>query len=73
MEMWYIRAMRYYSATKETAIMSFAAIRMNPEMVILDEVNQTEKGISYDTDNKGNLKGNDMSELTYKIETDSQI
>ena len=43
MEMWHIYAMRYYSATKKTAIMSFATIWMNLEIVILNEVNQTKE------------------------------
>ena len=39
MEMWHIYAMWYYSATKKTVIMSFAAIWMNLEPVIINEVN----------------------------------
>ena len=35
--------MEYYSAIKENEIMPFAATWMDLEMIILSEVNQTEK------------------------------
>ena len=42
-KMWYIYTMEYYSAIKKNKIMPFAATRMDLEMIILSEVNQTEK------------------------------
>ena len=43
------------------------------KIVILSEISQTDKWeISYDTAYKQNLKRNDINELTYKTETDSQ-
>ena len=36
--------MEYYSAIKKNEIMLFAAIWMDPEIIILSEVSQTEKG-----------------------------
>ena len=42
--MWYIYTMEYYSAFKKNEIMPFAATWMDPEMVILSEVNRTKKG-----------------------------
>ena len=45
--MWYIYTMEYYSAIKKSEIMSFAATWMDLEMIILSEVSQTEKQISY--------------------------
>ena len=43
----YYSAMAYYSAIKENEIMSFSAIRLDPEIIILSEVSldlfQTEK------------------------------
>ena len=45
---------------------------MDLESVILSEVSQTEGEISYDILFMWNLKRNDIDELTYKIERDSQ-
>ena len=42
-KMWYIYTMEYYSAIKKNEIMTFAATRMDLEIIILSEVNQTEK------------------------------
>ena len=42
-QMWYIYTMKYYSAIKKRKIMSFAAIWMDLEIVILSEVSQTQK------------------------------
>ena len=39
-----IYTMEYYSAFKKNEIMPFAATWMDPEMVILSEVNRTKKG-----------------------------
>ena len=38
-------AMEYYSATKRSEIMPFAATWMDLEIVVLSEVSQTEKDI----------------------------
>ena len=41
--MWYTYTMEYYSATEKNEIMTFAATWMDPETLILNEVNQTKK------------------------------
>ena len=41
--MWYVYTMEYYSAIKKNEIMSSAATWMDLEIIILSEVNQTEK------------------------------
>ena len=42
-KMWHMYIMEYYSAIKKNKIMPFAATWMDLEMIILSEVNQTEK------------------------------
>ena len=41
-KMWYIYTVRYYSTLERNKIMPFAAIRVNLEIIILNEVSQTE-------------------------------
>jgi len=41
--MWYIYAMKYYSAIKKNDIMPFAATWMEPETLILSEMSQKDK------------------------------
>ena len=42
-KMWYICTMEYYSAIKKNEIMTFAATWLDIEIIILNEVSQTEK------------------------------
>ena len=42
--MWYTYTMEYYLAIKKNKIMLFAATQMDPEILILSEVSQKEKG-----------------------------
>ena len=42
-KMWYIHTVEYYSVIKKNKIMPLAAAWMELEIVILSEVNQTEK------------------------------
>ena len=54
--------------------MPFAATWMDLEIIVLSEVNQTEKDKYHDITHMLNLiYKNDTNELIYKIETDSQI
>ena len=70
-KIWYIHTMEYYSAIKKNEIMPFAATRMDLEMIILSEANQTQRQISYDITYMWNLKNN-TNESMYKTEIDSQ-
>ena len=54
--MWYIYTREYYSAIKKNKIMPFATIWMDLEIIILSEVSQTERQISYDITYMWNLK-----------------
>ena len=51
--------------------MSFVAKWTDLQIIILSEVSQTEKE-KYDISYMQKLKGNDISELTYKTERDLQ-
>ena len=42
-KMWYIYTMEYYSVIKKNEVMSFVATWMDLEIIILSEINQTEK------------------------------
>ena len=42
-KLWYVYTTEYYSAIKRNETVPFAATWVDPEMVILSEVNQTEK------------------------------
>ena len=44
-KMWYMYTMKYYSVLIKNEIMPFAATGIQPELIILSEVNQTKKGI----------------------------
>ena len=59
--------MEYHSAIKKDNTMPFAATWMDLEMVILNEVSQTEKQISHDITYVWNLKQG-YNEFIYKIE-----
>ena len=61
--------MEYYLTIKKNEILPFAATWMQPEILILSEVNQRQ---IYDITYMWNLKYN-TNELLYKTETDSQI
>ena len=54
-KMWYIYTIGYYSAIKKNKIMPFAATWMDPEIIILSEVSQTEKVKYHDITHMWNL------------------
>ena len=47
--MWCIHTMEYYSAIKKNKIKPFAATRMEPETLMLNEVSKKEKERKTDT------------------------
>ena len=49
MKLWYIYTTEYYSAIEKNEIMLSAVIWMDLEIIILSEVSQTERQVSYDT------------------------
>ena len=64
----YIYTMKYYSTIKKNEIMPFAATWMNQEIIILSEISQRKRQISW-----YNLyveSKNDTNELIYKTSTD---
>ena len=67
-----ISIMEYYSAIKKNEVIPFAATEMDQEIIILREVNQTKKDKNHmDITYMQNLK-NDINELIYKTDIDSQ-
>ena len=58
MKMWYTYTMEYYSAIKKNEIMPFAATWVDPEIIILSDMQL--------------FLTNDTNELIYKAETHSQ-
>ena len=59
----YINTMEYYSAIRKNKIMSFAAIWMELEILILREVSHTEKEKYHQIPYMWNLTRNDTNEL----------
>ena len=64
--------MEYYSAIKKNEIRPFTAMWMDLGSVILSEVRQRRRQISYDITYMWNLKRNDTNEFKYKTEKDLQ-
>ena len=46
-KMWYIYTMKYYAAIKKTEILPFATTWMELEGIMLSEISQSEKDVSY--------------------------
>ena len=70
-KMWFIYSIEYYITIEKNEIMSFAGTRMDLETVILNEISQTEKQISY-TVYMWNFLKNGTNKLIYKTETDAE-
>ena len=68
-----MNTMEYHTDKKENEIMSFAAIRMDLEIIILSEVikSERESQIPYEITSKQNLKY-DTNELLSEAEIDSE-
>ena len=65
--------MEYYSAIKKNEIMPFAATWMDPEIVILSEVSQTEKDKYHMISLICGILKKGANELIYKTEIESQM
>ena len=59
--------MEYYSAIKKNEIMPFAATWMDLEIIIVSEVNQTEKDKYHMLSLICGIQKNDINDLIYKI------
>ena len=69
----YIYTTERYSTIKKNAVMPFAAIWLDLEIIILSDVkSHRERQMLYDIIYMQNLKKNDTSELIYKTEADPQ-
>ena len=60
--------MGYYSAIKKNDVMQLGVTRMDLEIIIMSEMSEREKQISYHTLYMWNQK-NGTNEITYKIES----
>ena len=65
--------LEYYSVIKKNEIMPFTATWMDPEIIILSKVSQKEKDTYHIILLICRIKKNDINELTYKVEIDSEI
>jgi len=72
-KIWYIHKTEYYSAIKKNKRMSFAVTWMDPEIMILSEVNQTQKD-KYDMISlMCAILKQGTNEHIYKTDVDSQV
>ena len=55
--------MEYYSAIKKNEIMPFVATQRDQKIIILNEISQRERRISYDIAYMWNLKKNEMIQM----------
>ena len=71
-KLWDIYTGQYYSAVRKKEIMPYAAMCMALEIVILNNISQTERQRHLLTSFILNQKSHDTSALPYKTERDSQ-
>ena len=71
-KMWHIYTVEYSSAIKKNEIIPFAETWMGLEIIILSEVNQTEKYKYHMISLICEIQKNDTNELIYKAEIDTQ-
>ena len=65
--------MEYYSAIKKNEVMPFTATRMDLEIIILSELSETEKNKYHIISLICGILKNDINELIYKTEIESQM
>ena len=71
-KMWYVYTMEYYPDIKKNEIMSFAATWMDLEVIMLNEVNQTEKDKHHIISLISGIFKKYTNELICRTETDLQ-
>ena len=71
-KMWYLHEVDYYSAIEKNEIMPFAAIWIDQEIIILNEVVRQRKTNIWFHLYMESKKTKDTNELIYKAEIDSQ-
>ena len=70
--MWYVCTINYCSAIKKKDLMPFMATRMDPETVMLNEIDR-EAETTYNIPYMGNLNRHDANKLIYKAEHTHQL
>ena len=72
-KMWYIHTTEHYSAIKKNKRMPFAPTWMDPEIIILSEANQMQKGKYHMISLMCGILKQGTNEHIYKTDVESQV